>query len=111
MPTIINTVTELYTKELKKLFGNNLYRVILYGSYARGDFNKNSDVDIMILVSLSEEAIFAYRDSVSDLSFEFFLNYNVDISAVIKNSEHYNQWSENLLFYKNIKNEGVMLYG
>lgn len=29
--------------------------VILYGSYARGDYTSDSDVDIMILVNLSEE--------------------------------------------------------
>ena len=29
-------------------------KVILYGSHARGDFNKNSDYDILILLDKSE---------------------------------------------------------
>ena len=35
--------------EVNSILGNRIKRIILYGSYARGDYNNNSDVDIMIL--------------------------------------------------------------
>ena len=38
-----------YIKELKKVYGVHMRSIILYGSYARGDFNDESDIDIMIL--------------------------------------------------------------
>ena len=31
--------------------------ILLYGSYARGDFRPDSDIDIMILVDLSDDEI------------------------------------------------------
>ena len=38
-----------YVAGVKRIFGNHLKTVILYGSYARGDYNDDSDIDIMIL--------------------------------------------------------------
>ena len=32
-------------------------KIILYGSYARGDYKENSDVDIMVLTSLTDVEI------------------------------------------------------
>ena len=43
-------MSEVY-EELIKLFGKKIERITLYGSYARGDFNLESDVDIMILLN------------------------------------------------------------
>ncbi|MFM6024422.1 MAG: nucleotidyltransferase domain-containing protein, partial [Dolichospermum sp.] len=31
------------------VYGNNLKQVILFGSYARGDFTSDSDIDILIV--------------------------------------------------------------
>jgi len=39
-----------------------LKKVIVYGSYARGDYQKNSDIDIMILVDADETEI--KKDSI-----------------------------------------------
>lgn len=44
---IKNITNEVY-EELLKLFEEKIERIILYGSYARGDFDLESDVDIMI---------------------------------------------------------------
>lgn len=44
---IKNIISEV-NEELIKLFGGKIERIILYGSYARGDFNLESDVDIMV---------------------------------------------------------------
>lgn len=40
----------------KNSFGDKLTAVILYGSYARGDYDEYSDVDVMIIadINLSE---------------------------------------------------------
>ena len=42
-------------KLCKDLFKDKLTDCYLYGSYARGDFNKDSDVDIMMVVKMRYE--------------------------------------------------------
>ena len=37
-----------FSRGVKNILGKNLRKVILYGSYARGDYNDNSDVDTMV---------------------------------------------------------------
>lgn len=83
--------------------------MIVYGSYARGDYSEFSDIDIMLLVSLSDNEIKEIFDQISDLAFEFMLKYGVDISPVITNTDHFNYWVDNLPYYRNIRDEGVKL--
>ena len=46
-----------YVRTVRKIYGHHLKQVILYGSYARGDYTKDFDVDLMLLVDLDD----AYR--------------------------------------------------
>ena len=50
MPDSISNILLGLARQIKSLLGNNLSKVIVYGSYARGDYRENSDVDVMIPV-------------------------------------------------------------
>lgn len=50
--------------------GSKLTKVIVYGSYARGDYNSSSDVDVMILVKMSDNEIKKIENQVYDLAFD-----------------------------------------
>ena len=41
---------EEFKKEIKKLYGNRLKHIILYGSYARGSATEDSDIDLLIVL-------------------------------------------------------------
>ena len=41
----MNGLLQTYISEIKKIYGTHLSKIILYGSYARGDFRPDSDVD------------------------------------------------------------------
>jgi len=47
----IRDVIEAFKKEIEKLYGKRLNRVILYGSYARGDATED-DIDLLIVVEI-----------------------------------------------------------
>ena len=66
MPQTIHTLLIQYLSEIQKIYGAHLKSVILYGSYARGDYTPDSDIDIMILVDLSVEEMDAYSDALSE---------------------------------------------
>ena len=65
--------------------GSKLTKVIVYGSYARGDYNSSSDVDVMILVKMSDNEIKKIENQVYDLAFDIEMDTGVDISPIIKN--------------------------
>lgn len=111
MPTTIQNYMEQYISEIKKIYGSHLRQVILYGSYARGDFRQDSDIDIMILLDLSDVELKAYGQQLSYMTYDFNLDNDLDIKPIAKNEEHFKRWIANYPFYANIHKEGVVLYG
>lgn len=110
MPQKVQTLIAKYVGEVQKIYGTHLRRIILYGSYARGDFRSDSDVDILILVDISDIEIKSYSHQLSDLTFDFNMDYDLEINPIAKNEEHFRKWEKNYPFYTNISREGVTLY-
>ena len=96
-----------FLTDVRSLFGEKLKSVIVYGSYARGDYNEHSDLDVMILVSLADGEIKKIENSVFDMAFELELKYGKVLSPIIKNQDFFDYWSDTLPFYRNIVKEGV----
>lgn len=110
MKNIDSILLKGYIEELKKIYGDHLRTVILYGSYARGDQREDSDIDLMILVDLDDLTIKTYQDSLSALDYEYLDKHDVEINPIVKNEEHFYKWAEAYPFYNNVKNDGVNLY-
>lgn len=106
----LEPVMQVYISELKKIYGSHLCKIILYGSYARGDYSEDSDIDIMILLDLSDMDIKSYRHQLSDLTFDLNMDYDVDIKPIAKSKEQYQKWMKNYPFYANVNKEGLILY-
>ena len=81
--------------------GDSLKQMILYGSYARGDYGDNSDMDIMVLTEL--------KDEIFDAAYDIELEYGVPISVNIKNEKHFKNWVNSLPYYSNIQKEGIII--
>lgn len=111
MPNSIDKVLSEFNNKIRKLLGNRLKSIILYGSYARGDYNEKSDVDLMLLTDLNFEEIERYRDDISDIAFDIELETGIIISPVIKNIDNYNSRINIIPFYKKVQMEGVILNG
>ena len=69
--------------EIKKIYGTHLRKVILYGSYARGDFKSDSDVDIMILLDISDVDLKAYSQQLSYMTYDYNLENDLDIKTFV----------------------------
>ena len=90
MPEAKRKIIMLFSREMKRILGENLKKVILYGSYARGDYTENSDIDIMVLTTLTDAEIEKIEAQIYDVAFDFLMDYGVDISVVIKNENQFN---------------------
>ena len=109
MPENIRVIVYQFSEDVKRILGDKLTKIIVYGSYARGDYRENSDVDIMILTKLSEEEIRAIKNDIYDLAFEFEINTGIEFSPIIKNEDQYEYWIDTLPFYRNVRDEGVVI--
>lgn len=70
MPDRIHNIIYQFSQQLKDIMESKLTKVIVYGSYARGDYNSSSDVDVMILVKMSDNEIKKIENQVYDLAFD-----------------------------------------
>ncbi len=109
MPEKISKSISQLLDLITEVFGDRAKKVILYGSYARGDYRGNSDIDVMILTDLDEEELIEYRDKLWDLAYDIELENNVILSPLVKNIDKFNYWLEALPFYMNVQKEGVVL--
>ena len=82
----------------------------MYGSYARGDYRDDSDIDIMILLDLSDMDIKQYRQELSDETFDFNMGHDLDIKPIAKSQQHFQNWVDAHPFYANVEKEGVKLF-
>jgi predicted nucleotidyltransferase len=110
MPKSISDVLGLYVEEIQEIYGSHLRKIILYGSYARGDYREDSDIDIMILLDISDMEIKEYFDQLVSVTFDFNMEYDTDIKPIAKNEAHFQKWIASYPFYANINREGVVLF-
>ncbi len=106
----LQKVTSTVVGKLIELLGDKINKIILYGSYARGDFDSESDIDIMILINGTEEDVIRYRKDVRRIANEVGLDNDILVSLLIKSRQFFDEWSDVVIFYKNVINEGVTLY-
>lgn len=107
--TQLNSILQKFEEKTSLIFGERLVSIILFGSYARGDFDEESDIDILILADVSPEELASYRGHIDALCGDLLWEYGIVVSAIEKDIETYNKYSNILPFYKNIKQEGVKI--
>ena len=111
IPENINSIINDFLLKVNNILSDRIDKIILYGSYARGDYNKDSDIDIMILTDLSDDEIAEYRIKIYDIAYdiEYENDFDICISPLLKNTNNFKYWIEALPFYQNVKKEGIIL--
>ncbi|MBQ1948339.1 MAG: nucleotidyltransferase domain-containing protein [Clostridia bacterium] len=107
----LNLILEEFAKQIKIIFSNRLNEVILFGSYARGDFDSESDVDIAILADIAKEEESAYARQLIRIMGDIYekFDYCVVLSPIVISYSFYLEWKDTLPFYKNVAGEGVRI--
>ncbi len=90
---------------LEKVLGDNLLELRLFGSKARGDARKDSDVDVLIIISSGD---WRMSDVVYGIATDILLETGVCISPkVISRKEYDHLCDMGNPFLKNVVREGV----
>jgi len=107
----ITTILNDFAYGAKQIFGATEVEVILFGSYSRGDFEADSDVDIAIIADIPREHERHYTNDlvslISKIDNEY--GYSLLISPIIISKSFFEEWHETIPFYRTLKNEGVKI--
>lgn len=90
----------------RAIFGK-IEEAYLYGSYARGDFHEDSDIDILLTVEQSQSDISRHRSDIAELSSDLSLEHDITVSISVKPAEQFERLMNVLPFYQNVVREGI----
>lgn len=89
------------------IFGTALREAYLYGSYARGDYHEESDIDILLTVDLQPEAITQARKAIASVTSELSLKHDITVSVTVKSHDQFKKFASVLPYYQNVLKEGI----
>jgi len=105
----LRKITDKVVHAARESLGEKLDKVILFGSYARGDYTEESDVDIFVLADVPLEECHDEYKRISRLSGFLSLDFNVLISIHVASCDNFYRFLRVEPFYTNVMNEGVIL--
>lgn len=105
LPLHIRQLTAEFKTAMQQLYGERLAGVVLYGSYARGDYTEDSDVDLLVVLR-GLESPSKEHERTFDTCWAMSQQYQIDVSAHFVGEERYRTSNERL-FFMNIKRDGV----
>ena len=103
----LQTILTSVAGAARQVLGDSLREVLLYGSYARGDYDPESDIDIMVIADIPAEKCRSYYMLMSKVINDLSLEYDILISVVAKDSCTFEKWLPVLPFYQSVRKEGV----
>jgi predicted nucleotidyltransferase len=101
----IKSLISRIKEHLTKIYGENIKKVILYGSYVRDEATKDSDIDLLVIVEKSLN-LFEVRESLSDLLFDIVLDEGELFSVIVVPEHLYENY--NSPFMLNVRKEGLV---
>lgn len=103
LQTILKKISEIYYA----VYGEDIVKIVLYGSYARGDYQNDSDIDIAAIVRGERRDLQERLKKVWDISSDLELEYETIVSPTVIPFEEYEKYKEDMPYYRNIQKEGV----
>ncbi|MEW6286639.1 MAG: nucleotidyltransferase domain-containing protein [Chloroflexota bacterium] len=104
MSSKVRQVLRKVKKELLRIYGGQLDRIILYGSQARGDAAMDSDIDILLVMKDDFDYMEALKRSDDQMA-ALSLDHDVVISRAFVSKREYLERQSPFLI--NVRRDGV----
>lgn len=106
----LNTILTKMVHIYQSVYGPNIVRILLYGSYARGENHSDSDIDIVAIVKGERPSLQADLPKIWDQSSDLELQYDTILSPTVIPFNEFEKYKNVLPYYRNIENEGVVIH-
>ena len=104
LTSVIRPMIEDYVE----IYGDLLKRVIVYGSYARGEQTEESDVDIALILGAPPSK--DMTDRMIERTAQWELESGKVLSVLDIQEDNYNHWKNTMPLYWNIDKEGIVIW-
>jgi predicted nucleotidyltransferase len=100
-----------FVDRLRQRYGDDLLRVRLFGSKARGDYRDESDLDLLVVLRMEQGDYRRHWNGLVDLAWDIQLAYGIIISFILRDETNYAKMQrDQLLLARNIERDGVDLW-
>jgi predicted nucleotidyltransferase len=102
---------EYISKIVERIKEEHPEKIILFGSYAYGEPDSESDIDLFILKNISASEVRDFRLKLKLKLWDLVKKWNIPVDIIVDNQERMNQRiNEGDMFYKEILNKGNVIY-
>lgn len=102
----LNLISEQMVECYRAIYGTDVIGIFLYGSYARGDYEDDSDIDFTAIVKGNRIELQQKLKRVWDISTDIGLENDVVVSPTVIPYDEFEEYKETLPYYMNIIKEG-----
>ena len=103
----VSIIAKKISEAYKSVYGDALVKIILYGSYARNNYDEESDIDLVAIVKGERTVLQELLKKIWDESSELELEYETIISPSVIPYAEFVKYQNDLPYYRNILKEGV----
>jgi len=104
----IQAAIETYIGRIATEYPYQVFSITLYGSQARGRADRESDIDLFIVIRQDTPAL---REALADLAWQIQFDCDVVISDTIRSLDQLSRMQLNRFpFYQSIEREGILLW-
>ena len=93
----------------RKAYGDDIEAIYLYGSYARGDYDEDSDIDFAAIVKGERLDVQEKRWEVRDYTNRMDLELDIITSPTAIPAGEFERYKDELPYYRNILKDGIRL--
>ena len=93
----------------RRAYGDAIEAIYLYGSYARGDYDEDSDIDFAAIVKDDTQNLSKKRNQVWTEANDIDLEFDIVSSPMIISSKVFEEYKHEGGYYGNIFKEGIRL--
>ena len=108
-PNVENTLKKVVSSVNREI-PDVVSQIILYGSYARGDYSPESDLDIMLLMNCKHDDVGKFKNTICRIASRIGLEDDIEVSLTMQDKKTFLDRTAILPFYRNVLREGVTLY-